>query len=105
MLTLIARRPILLLLLLLVCVAAALGTRSLDSVMAQHSSSAVSPLLAGDWPMYGHDLRRTNYNPAETTISTANVTQLIPRWQVPLGYGAIPDLSNFPSSSAPVVAA
>jgi outer membrane protein assembly factor BamB len=54
--------------------------------------------------MYGYDLSRTNYNPAETAISAANVTQLVPRWQAPLGYGAIPDLSAFPSSSAPVVA-
>src|SRR5690349_24188186 len=54
--------------------------------------------------MYGHDPGRTNYNASETTINAGNVAQLVERWQAPIGYGAIPNLSNFPSSSAPVVA-
>jgi len=40
-----------------------------------------TPSTAGDWPMYGHDQSRTNYNPDETTISAANVNQLVSRWQ------------------------
>ena len=35
----------------------------------------------GDWPMYGHDVSRTNYNPDETLIGAANVNQLVQRWQ------------------------
>jgi outer membrane protein assembly factor BamB len=39
------------------------------------------PQTAGDWPMYGHDVSRTNYNPDETLINAGNVNQLIQRWQ------------------------
>lgn len=35
----------------------------------------------GDWPMYGHDLSRTNYNPDEVTINAGNVNQIASRWQ------------------------
>ncbi|HUS17771.1 MAG TPA: hypothetical protein VM536_22475, partial [Chloroflexia bacterium] len=35
------------------------------------------PAPGGDWPMYGHDISRTNYNPDEATIKPANVDQLV----------------------------
>jgi outer membrane protein assembly factor BamB len=54
--------------------------------------------LPGDWPMYGHDVSRTNYNPDETTISAANVAQLVQRWQVNVGSGGTA------TSAAPSVA-
>ena len=62
-----------------------------------NAGSAVAP--GGDWPMYGHDAARTNYNPAETSISAANAAQLAPRWQADIGAGA------GPPSGAPSVAA
>src|SRR6478609_11331450 len=37
--------------------------------------TAAAPAAAGDWPMYGHDAARTNYNAAETALSAANVDQ------------------------------
>jgi outer membrane protein assembly factor BamB len=57
-----------------------------------------APAAAGDWPMYGHDAARTNYNPAETAISAANVDQLVQRWEYQIGSGA------GQTSSAPSVA-
>src|SRR5438105_3411465 len=56
------------------------------------------PTSAGDWPMYGHDISRTNFNPAETAINASNVSQLAPRWQAFIGSGA------YPTSSGPSVA-
>ncbi len=38
------------------------------------------PVLAADWPMANGDLRGSRNQPAETTITTANVGQLAPRW-------------------------
>ncbi|HMA35003.1 MAG TPA: S-layer homology domain-containing protein [Chloroflexia bacterium] len=52
----------------------------------------------GDWPMYGHDPSRTNYNPDETVLTAANVAQLAPRWQANLGS------NGTPPSGAPSVA-
>jgi outer membrane protein assembly factor BamB len=60
-----------------------------------------TPPVAGtgsDWPMYGQNPGRTNYSQDERIISAANVTQLVSRWQVPLGN------NGNPSSSSPVVA-
>ena len=69
-------------------------------------AAAAQPVIAagaagtgGDWPMYGYDGARTNYNPAETTISATNAAQLAPRWQADIGAGA------GPPSGAPSVAA
>jgi hypothetical protein len=45
----------------------------------------LQPLVPGDWPMYGHDWSRTNFNPDETTINSGNLTQLIQRWQANIG--------------------
>jgi len=53
--------------------------------------------LANDWPMYGHDAARTNYNPNETILREDNVARLVSRWQVDIGIGSAP------TSSAPSV--
>src|SRR5690242_11399501 len=58
---------------------------------------AASP---GDWPMYGHDPSRTNYNPDETLLSPATVNQLHFQWEAPIGIA--PD--STPAFSAPSVA-
>ena len=56
---------------------------------------------SGDWPMYGHDAQRTNYNPVETLLGPQNVAQWVPRWQAYIG--SAPD--GTPSFSAPSVTA
>jgi outer membrane protein assembly factor BamB len=48
--------------------------------------------------MYGHDPSRTNFNPAETTLSPGNIGTLVSLWQEDIGAG------NAPTSSAPSVA-
>jgi len=64
------------------------------------TAPATPPAVAAssDWPMYGHDTGRTNYNAGERTIGSANVSLLAPRFQALIGS------SGFPSSSSPVVA-
>jgi outer membrane protein assembly factor BamB len=56
------------------------------------------PRDSGDWPMYGHDPSRTNFNPEETAISPDNVGRLVSLWQADVGAG------DAPTSSAPSVA-
>jgi outer membrane protein assembly factor BamB len=53
---------------------------------------------SADWPMYGHDTARTNYNPGETVLNEENVGQLAPRWQADLGS------SGTPPAGGPIVA-
>ena len=36
-----------------------------------------------DWPMYNHDLAGWRYNPAEKTLSPANVGKLVEKWRFP----------------------
>src|SRR2546423_15596427 len=49
--------------------------------MGKVNAAPADPNSPGDWPMYGHDNQRTNYNPDETTINAGNVSQLVQRWQ------------------------
>src|SRR5437016_518066 len=60
--------------------------------------SLLDPSTPGDWPLYGHDLQRTNYNPDETIINSGNVSQLVNRWQMFIGS------NGTPASSSPAVA-
>jgi outer membrane protein assembly factor BamB len=53
-----------------------------------------------DWPMYGHDPSRTNYNPDETLLSPATVNQLHFQWEAPVGIA--PD--STPAFNAPSIA-
>jgi polyvinyl alcohol dehydrogenase (cytochrome) len=52
---------------------------------------------SADWPMYGHDARRTNYNKGDTSIGLGSVANLAPRFQTFIGMG------DLPSSSSPIV--
>src|SRR4051812_46930913 len=55
-------------------------------------SSFAKPLLAagaGDWPMYGHDQSRTNFNPAETAINRNTVANLQQLWQANIGSNGV----------------
>src|SRR5690349_18388181 len=65
---------------------------------ASHRTVGALPADAGDWPMYGHDVSRTSYNPAETVIGPGNLSQVAPRWQANVG------MSTYPSSSSPSIA-
>src|SRR6188472_670140 len=47
---------------------------------ASHPTVRALPADAGDWPLYGHDVSRTSYNPAETVIGAGNLSQVAPRW-------------------------
>ncbi|MEO8286876.1 MAG: S-layer homology domain-containing protein [Chloroflexota bacterium] len=75
---------------------------SVPAGLAARTGAYVPAVLAdpADWPMYGHDPQRTNYNPAETTISAGNVNQLVQRWAVNLGYNS----TGSATSGAPSVA-
>ena len=64
------------------------------------AAPASSPTSPGDWPMYGHDVSRTNYNPDETQLNPATVAQLHLQWEAPVG--SAPD--GTPAFSAPSVA-
>ncbi|MDQ6693500.1 MAG: PQQ-like beta-propeller repeat protein [Chloroflexota bacterium] len=61
-------------------------------------AAAANPLPTGDWPMYGHDPARTNFNPAETTINRGTEPKLQQLWQANIGS------NGTPPSGAPSVA-
>ncbi len=65
---------------------------------AQAAPPRPADAAPGDWPMYGHDAQHTSTTLVETTITTATLTSLVPRWEVYLG------TNGTPSSSAPVIA-
>jgi polyvinyl alcohol dehydrogenase (cytochrome) len=45
---------------------------------------AVKPAIApADWPMYNHDSAGWRFNPAEKTLSPANVGRLVEKWRFP----------------------
>src|SRR5689334_20584222 len=73
------------------------GAAPTRAVSPQYDVPTVVP---GEWPMYGHDVSRTNFNPDETTINASNVGQLISRWQMSLGSAR----TSTASSSGPSVA-
>ncbi|MDQ3929150.1 MAG: PQQ-binding-like beta-propeller repeat protein [Chloroflexota bacterium] len=54
----------------------------------------VEPVMApgdpGDWPMLGHDVSRTSFNPDEHALSAANIDRLVPRWRALINPGGIP---------------
>ncbi len=43
------------------------------------------PARAVDWPVFGFDPARTNFNSSETTLTTGNVHSLRMQWQTSLG--------------------
>src|SRR4051812_35486069 len=69
------------------------------SYVAQADTSSgftISTASPGDWPMLGHDISRTNFNPAESILGPGNVDQITPRWQAFIGRGSQPSFS-FPT--------
>jgi outer membrane protein assembly factor BamB len=60
-------------------------------------ASTAPPFVGEDWPMYGHDTARSGYSSAETRITAGNVGQLVERFRLDIGFGAMP------SSSGPLV--
>ena len=90
---------ILVVLLLLVSLAAIMIYMATDrGTTTAGPDYALATGRAGDWPMLGHDHRRTNFNPDEHILSTANVKDLAPRWR------ALINPSGAPAGSAASVA-
>lgn len=63
------------------------------------AEQASAPAASGDWPMYGHDYQRTNFNPDESLLNAGNVTDIGQRWQFNVGSNgtatsAAPSVSN-----------
>src|SRR5271165_1125866 len=58
---------------------AALTTFSVLSltILGSHSVKAAA---SSDWTMYGHDVLRSNYNAAESTLNVGNVPNLVKKW-------------------------
>jgi outer membrane protein assembly factor BamB len=59
---------------------------------AHGSNVTAGPLPAagaGDWPMYGHDQSRTNFNSAETAINHNTVADLKQLWQANIGSNGV----------------
>src|SRR5690348_9498214 len=83
----IARRLALVALLALLALAGGAGVAAYPArdTAPRASAPPAQPVATGDWPTYGHDNARTNYNPDETTIAAGNVAQLVQRWQVNIG--------------------
>src|SRR5262249_40387978 len=44
---------------------------------------AATSLAAADWPTYNHDVAGWRFNPAEKTLSPANVGKLSEKWRFP----------------------
>ena len=82
---------------LLLALALGMGGCGGDSSPSASPSPSAAPTSA-DWPMYGHDTARTNYNKSDTMIGPEHVLQLAPRFRTLIGVG------DLPSSSGPVVA-
>jgi len=83
--------------LILACLAlvAALGYMSMPATIANPMPAVAAG--NGDWPMYGYDQSRTNYNPAETAISHSTVNNLQQLWQANVGSNGVAP------SGAPIV--
>jgi outer membrane protein assembly factor BamB len=74
-----------------------------SAVLPAHPANPPAVLSdPADWPMYGHDYQRTNYNPAETLLSPSNVSQMVERWSAAIGTNG-DDPSSAPSVSNGVV--
>src|SRR5436853_6614648 len=52
------------------------GSRAKAGAPSGSPKYEVPSIVPGDWPMYGRDVSRTNFNPDETTISSGTVNQL-----------------------------
>lgn len=68
--------------------AAAIILASFCQVRAERPSdssavTAAATLDAADWPTYNHDVLGWRYNPAEKTLSPANVGKLVEKWRFP----------------------
>ncbi len=49
----------------------------------ERTSASGTAFDSADWPMYNHDLAGWRFNPAEKTLSPANVGKLVERWRFP----------------------
>src|SRR6476646_11184658 len=61
----------------------------LASLPSTGTNAAILQAALGDWPMYGHDTARTNFNQAETAINRSTVPNLQSRWQANIGSNGV----------------
>jgi outer membrane protein assembly factor BamB len=53
-------------------------------------SASAAPVAPADWPMYGGNASRSNYNAGRTRLAVSTVSTLAPRWQANVGSGQLP---------------
>jgi outer membrane protein assembly factor BamB len=70
------------------------------TVVAAFWVSALVPIFAGDWPMFGHDPQRSGWAADETTLSRDNAGELKLLWKAKLPSQAM----SMTALTAPVVA-
>src|SRR5262249_53277283 len=56
---------------------------SCGGAVADDRPSTRAAFDPADWPMYNHDLAGWRFNPAEKTLSPANVGKLVEKWRFP----------------------
>jgi outer membrane protein assembly factor BamB/dienelactone hydrolase len=62
---------------------AALLVACVAAVADDRPSARATAFDPADWPMYNHDLAGWRFNPAEKTLSPANVGKLVEKWRFP----------------------
>lgn len=61
------------------------------SPAATATSSPVTGAAAKSWPVFGHDPARSGVDVGDTTLTTANVSTLVEKWQISFGSGNVAD--------------
>ncbi len=62
---------------------------ALGALTARDLAAQTPPTGTGDWPTYGHDAQRTNFNGAETAITRNTVARLQSFWQQEVGSNGV----------------
>jgi outer membrane protein assembly factor BamB len=75
------------------CTACSGNVSSLHTAAPPAASSTTRTAGAVDWPVWGFDPARSNFNSAEHTLTVANVHRLHVRWQIAFGNGLFADSS------------
>jgi outer membrane protein assembly factor BamB len=59
--------------------------------MPTATTAPVEGAAALSWPMFGHDPARSGVDVGDTTLTTANVSKLVEKWQISFGSGNVAD--------------
>ena len=82
-------RSVIIMIILVLASAVAFQHLPLASADGPAAKVPAASLAPGDWPMYGYDQSRTNFNPAETAINKGTVGNLKPLWQAHVGSNGV----------------